>query len=36
MGADVKYVERETVADWVLWLASPSSGPVSGQIVKLG
>jgi len=36
MGADVKYVERETVADWVLWLASPSSGPISGQVIKLG
>ena len=36
MGENAKYVERETVADWVLWLASPISGPVSGQVIKLG
>jgi NAD(P)-dependent dehydrogenase (short-subunit alcohol dehydrogenase family) len=36
MGDSPKYVERETVADWVLWLASPISGPVSGQVIKLG
>jgi NAD(P)-dependent dehydrogenase (short-subunit alcohol dehydrogenase family) len=36
MGDQTKYVERETVADWVLWLASPISGPVSGQVIKLG
>jgi NAD(P)-dependent dehydrogenase (short-subunit alcohol dehydrogenase family) len=36
MGKEAKYVERETVADWVLWLASPASGPVTGQVIKLG
>ena len=36
MGDQTKYVERETVADWTLWLASPVSGPVSGQVIKLG
>jgi 3-oxoacyl-[acyl-carrier protein] reductase len=36
MGADVRYVERETVADWVLWLASPLSAPVTGQTIRLG
>lgn len=36
MGDSVRYVERETVADWVLWLCSPISGPVNGQTIKLG
>lgn len=36
MGTDVRYVERETIARWVLYLADPSSGPVSGQAFKLG
>jgi 3-oxoacyl-[acyl-carrier protein] reductase len=36
MGDNARYVERETVADWVLWLASPKSGPVTGQVLKLG
>jgi 3-oxoacyl-[acyl-carrier protein] reductase len=36
MGGDVRYVERETVAWWVLHLAHPDSGPVSGQVLKLG
>jgi 3-oxoacyl-[acyl-carrier protein] reductase len=36
MGDRVTYVERETVADWVLWLASPASGPVNGQVIRLG
>lgn len=36
MGSDVAYVERETVAEWVAFLCSPASGPVSGQLVKLG
>lgn len=36
MGNDGKYVERETVADWVVWLLSPASGPVSGQVFRLG
>lgn len=36
MGSDVSYVERETVAEWVAFLCSPASGPVSGQLIKLG
>jgi NAD(P)-dependent dehydrogenase (short-subunit alcohol dehydrogenase family) len=36
MGSDVRYVERETVAHWVLHLVDPDSGPVTGQVIKLG
>lgn len=36
MDADTVYVERETVADWVTMLCSDASGPVNGQVVKLG
>jgi NAD(P)-dependent dehydrogenase (short-subunit alcohol dehydrogenase family) len=36
MGEGAKFVERETVADWTLWLTSPASGRVSGQVIKLG
>ncbi|MBK6307703.1 MAG: SDR family oxidoreductase [Gemmatimonadetes bacterium] len=36
MGATATYVERETVAEWVTFLCSPVSGPVSGQLVQLG
>ena len=36
MGDDQKYVERETVAAWVLWLCSKTAGPVSGQVIRLG
>lgn len=36
MGADHQYVERETVAAWVVWLSSKSAGPVSGQVIRLG
>lgn len=36
MGASATYVERETVADWVTFLASATSGPVSGQLIQLG
>lgn len=36
MGDDHRYVERETVADWVWWLCSAESGPVSGQVIRLG
>jgi NAD(P)-dependent dehydrogenase (short-subunit alcohol dehydrogenase family) len=36
MGDDHKYVERETVAAWVLWLCSKTAGPVSGQVIRLG
>lgn len=31
-----QYVERETVAAWVLWLCSRAAGPVNGQVVRLG
>jgi NAD(P)-dependent dehydrogenase (short-subunit alcohol dehydrogenase family) len=36
MGEDKQYVERETIAAWVLWLASGASGPISGQVIRLG
>jgi NAD(P)-dependent dehydrogenase (short-subunit alcohol dehydrogenase family) len=36
MGDTHQYVERETVAAWVLWLCSTSSGPITGQVVRLG
>lgn len=36
MGDNKGYVERETIADWVVWLASPDSGPITAQVIKLG
>jgi NAD(P)-dependent dehydrogenase (short-subunit alcohol dehydrogenase family) len=36
MGDDKQYVERETIAAWVLWLSSAASGPISGQVIRLG
>lgn len=36
MGTAVSYVERETVADWVTFLCSPTAGPVTGQLIQLG
>lgn len=36
MGQEHKYVERETVAAWVLWLCSRAAGPVTGQVIRLG
>jgi NAD(P)-dependent dehydrogenase (short-subunit alcohol dehydrogenase family) len=36
MGEEHQYVERETVAAWVLWLCSRTAGPVSGQVIRLG
>jgi NAD(P)-dependent dehydrogenase (short-subunit alcohol dehydrogenase family) len=36
MGDDKQYVERETIAAWVLWLSSRASGPISGQVIRLG
>jgi NAD(P)-dependent dehydrogenase (short-subunit alcohol dehydrogenase family) len=36
MGEDHRYVERETVAAWVLWLCSRVAGPVTGQVIRLG
>jgi hypothetical protein len=36
MGENHTYVERETVAAWVLWLCSVASGPITGQVVRLG
>ncbi|HEX6944062.1 MAG TPA: SDR family oxidoreductase [Gemmatimonadaceae bacterium] len=36
MGEDHNYVERETIAAWVLWLCSLASGPISGQVIRLG
>ncbi|MFN8573583.1 MAG: SDR family oxidoreductase [Gemmatimonadaceae bacterium] len=36
MGDDTAYVERETIARWVLFLTDEASGPISGQVIKLG
>jgi NAD(P)-dependent dehydrogenase (short-subunit alcohol dehydrogenase family) len=36
MGEKQNYVERETIAGWVLWLCSEEAGPVTGQIIRLG
>jgi NAD(P)-dependent dehydrogenase (short-subunit alcohol dehydrogenase family) len=36
MGKEHHYIERETVAAWVLWLCSRLAGPVSGQVIRLG
>ena len=36
MGADQAYVERESVADAVQWLASDGSRDVTGQVIRLG
>ncbi|MGQ0647384.1 MAG: SDR family NAD(P)-dependent oxidoreductase [Gemmatimonadaceae bacterium] len=36
MGEDAAYVERETVAEWVVLLCSATSAAISGQVVKLG
>ncbi len=30
------YVERETVGEWVKFLCSSESGPISGQLIQLG
>jgi NAD(P)-dependent dehydrogenase (short-subunit alcohol dehydrogenase family) len=35
MGAGAAYVEREQVADAVLWLCSPAAGAVSGELIRL-
>ncbi len=36
MGGDTAYVERETIARWVLFLTDVASGPISGQVIRLG
>jgi len=36
MGSESPYVERETIAEWVTFLSSAASGPVSGQLIPLG
>jgi NAD(P)-dependent dehydrogenase (short-subunit alcohol dehydrogenase family) len=36
MGDGQRYVERETVADTVLWLCSDAARAVTGQVVQLG
>lgn len=36
MGDDTAYVERETVAQWVTFLSDQASGPVTGQVIRLG
>jgi NAD(P)-dependent dehydrogenase (short-subunit alcohol dehydrogenase family) len=35
MGESAAYVEREAVADAILWLCSPASRAISGQVVRL-
>lgn len=35
MGPNERYVEREDVARWVVWLCSPLSEPVTGQVIRL-
>lgn len=35
MGADARYVEREQVAEAVLWLCSPAASAVTGQLIRL-
>ena len=35
MGSDVRYVEREAVADVVCWLCSDESRAISGQVIRL-
>jgi len=36
MGEEHAYVERDTVAAWVLWLCSSVAGPVTGHVIRLG
>lgn len=36
LGDSIGYVERETIAEWVAYLCSPASGPISGQLIQLG
>lgn len=36
MGGEQSYVERESVADAVMWLCSESSRDVTGQVIRLG
>lgn len=36
MGDEKDYVERETIAGWVTFLSDPASGPVTGQVIRLG
>lgn len=36
MGEHARFVEREIVANWVLHLIDAASGPVTGQVIKLG
>lgn len=35
MGSGKAYVEREEVADAILWLCSPASSAVSGEVIRL-
>ena len=35
MGEEHQYVERETVAAWVLWLSTRAAA-VNGQVIRLG
>jgi NAD(P)-dependent dehydrogenase (short-subunit alcohol dehydrogenase family) len=36
MGESVRYVEREAVAEWVVFLVSDASAAASGQVIRLG
>lgn len=35
MGDGVRYVERETVADFIVFLCSPAASAISGQVIRL-
>lgn len=35
MGDTTAYVEREAVADTILWLCSPASSAINGQVIRL-
>lgn len=35
MGTDAAYVEREAVADAIVWLCSPAAAAVTGQVIQL-
>ena len=35
MGSEHQYVERETIAAWVLWLSTRASA-INGQVIRLG
>ena len=36
MGEQARFVERETIGEWVTFLCSDAAGPVTGQLIKVG